>query len=478
MHVRSWPNQQERDGRFDNNSDILGIPIRLAFPADRSLNLAFVARVSDVLAMPGKTLSSSAELQRTPEMKLFREAWTTKRDRAATQPKAVPATPCMESIKRRRRIQEKDTKFQVVSQGKSTEEVLTKSSSYRRTSKASYFEQCFINKGIIGRGSFGEVMLVVSKDTGEPYAIKRQLRACEHDRMNALREVRNFGLIPKHPNLLHLVLAWEEEGRVYIQTELCAGNLDEYSLVHDISELEVLFILKDLLQPLAALHRLGLIHFDIKSENVLIGFDGTCKLGDFGLLFDTRKDPLGFYHEGDNRYLDTAVLARGIPPSSASDIFSLGMTVLELATGLNLPKNGDRWVDLRNGILPEDFMDRLSVQLQNTIRRMIHKNPSARPTAAQLLAEPFLDQLDYATRPAFKPLPRSLKITETSTPLLRRSSRIRLRNNDIPLSYQSPVNQRPPTERRAEIPSTPSRRVTRRRNIRCRGPLFDAMDVS
>ncbi|KAK0405517.1 hypothetical protein QR680_018034 [Steinernema hermaphroditum] len=360
--------------------------------------------------MPGTLLNNSEALMRTPEMKtpemkFFHETWTTRREKMATQmgASAMPSTPVMDSIRRQRFLQQHGH-FNVLSVGKTTEEVLAKSSSYRRTCKASFFEQCFVNKGSIGRGSFGEVLSVVSKDTGFPYAVKRQLKACDSNRLDALKEVNNFALLPDHPNLLRFVLAWEEQGLVYIQTELCAGNLDEYSRKYDLSELEVVFVLKDLLKPLGAIHQLGLIHFDIKPENILISFDGVCKLGDFGLLVDTRKGDLRIDMEGDNRYLDAAVFD-GAGPSSASDIFSLGMTILELSTDLDLPRNGDRWIDLRHGVLPEEFIGRVSGELQTVIRSMLHSDPAQRPTAAQLLSAPLLEKLNHEKRPAFKPLP-------------------------------------------------------------------------
>lgn len=60
--------------------------------------------------------------------------------------------------------------------------------------------------------------------------------------------------------------------------------------------------------------------------------------------------------EGDCRYIAPEVLQGYF--TKAADIFSLGITLLELACALDLPKNGQLWHDLREGIFPEEFISR------------------------------------------------------------------------------------------------------------------------
>lgn len=58
--------------------------------------------------------------------------------------------------------------------------------------------------------------------------------------------------------------------------------------------------------------------------------------------------------EGDSRYIAPELLKGQF--SKAADIFSLGITILELACMLELPKNGYLWHELRNGVFPEEFI--------------------------------------------------------------------------------------------------------------------------
>ena len=78
----------------------------------------------------------------------------------------------------------------------------------------------------------------------------------------------------------------------------------------------------------------------------ILGMDGICKLGDFGLMIDLAKGESEAAMEGDPCYLAQEVLQGKF--SKACDIFSLGVTLLELATDMDPPKGGPLWHDLRN----------------------------------------------------------------------------------------------------------------------------------
>lgn len=78
--------------------------------------------------------------------------------------------------------------------------------------------------------------------------------------------------------------------------------------------------------------------------------------------------------EGDSRYIAPELLSGRF--TQAADIFSLGITMLELAYNLELPKNGQLWHVLRNGNLPDEFFTcKLISQLQNKIH-LTHRIPS------------------------------------------------------------------------------------------------------
>lgn len=93
---------------------------------------------------------------------------------------------------------------------------------------------------------------------------------------------------------------------------------------------------------------------DVKLENIIVCDDGTCKLGDFGLLVDLKGD-LNNAIEGDAKYLAPELMNGKF--TKAADVFSLGISMLELASDLALPSNGKLWHELRDGVFPESVYE-------------------------------------------------------------------------------------------------------------------------
>jgi membrane-associated tyrosine/threonine-specific cdc2-inhibitory kinase len=94
------------------------------------------------------------------------------------------------------------------------------------------------------------VVSVRAKDDGKLYAVKCSLEIYRNstDRREKLQEVQKHELLPPHPNLIHFVKAWEERGRLYIQTEMCCRSLDDMARErHEIPEPEIWSYLIDIL---------------------------------------------------------------------------------------------------------------------------------------------------------------------------------------------------------------------------------------
>lgn len=270
---------------------------------------------------------------------------------------------------------------------------------YDTNENLSYYDKCLITLEKIGEGSFGTVFKVRSKKDGKLYAVKiLQLTSrSELYRLDRLEEIRYYQKFSNHENCLQLYEAWEEKNCLYMQMELCRENLEQYLIrKRYIQEIEIWTILYDVLGALKCLHDRNLIHLDIKLNNILIAQSGICKLGDFGIVTCIDRLEKVQITDGDSRYMAPEVL-NGIYTKSA-DIFSLGITLFELASYLELPGNGPLWHQLRQGQLPEKYLHGFSDELRNLINQMVSPDPSKRPEIHELLQYPMLRKVAWRRR--------------------------------------------------------------------------------
>lgn len=132
------------------------------------------------------------------------------------------------------------------------------------------------------------------------------------DRKRKLEEVAKHEQLPKHPNCVRFVKAWEERQHLYIQTELCESSLQQVAdSQHRVAENLIWNYLVDLLMAVKHLHDHELVHMDIKPENILISQHNTCKIGDFGLVLDLEKVGQGYLNRNPHcSFLRTQIVIK------------------------------------------------------------------------------------------------------------------------------------------------------------------------
>ncbi|KAJ2160751.1 mitosis inhibitor protein kinase swe1 [Coemansia sp. RSA 552] len=269
-----------------------------------------------------------------------------------------------------------------------------------------HLEQHFDILEHFDEGHFSSVFSVRSLENGQLYAVKRTRSpyAGKLERGKKLREVEILWRVAQHPGVVRLVDAWEQDGHLYMQLELCeggslAGYLDRCAQVEErIDEQRVWAILAHAAHSVGLLHSLDILHLDVKPENFLLDalFDETCssavgdgwlKLGDFGHAVQTEagEAPRVGVEEGDRKYMAPEVLRSR--PTPMADVFSLGMMMLEIVADIVLPDNGVEWHKLREACFDDpNFVDLpYSAYLLDAIKQMLHPDPRERPTMQQVL---------------------------------------------------------------------------------------------
>ncbi|XP_046405215.1 membrane-associated tyrosine- and threonine-specific cdc2-inhibitory kinase isoform X2 [Ischnura elegans] len=256
---------------------------------------------------------------------------------------------------------------------------------YDKDSNVSYLEQCFEIVGCIGHGCFGVVFKANSLEDGKLYAIKKSRDRFRNalDKKRKLVEVELLEKLPKHPNCIQMHRAWEENGFLFLQLELCEISLAKYTLSHHrIPEEMIWNILTDMVLALKHLHDRNIMHLDIKLDNILISSNGSFKLSDFGISLDCSQK-LRDIIDGDAKYIAPEVLTESF--SKAADIFSLGISIYEVSYDVNLPQCGVQWQRLRKGQIPQLRVNSISKDLFELIKWMMDPDPEKRPTVDMIL---------------------------------------------------------------------------------------------
>ncbi|KAA8496102.1 Wee1-like protein kinase [Porphyridium purpureum] len=273
----------------------------------------------------------------------------------------------------------------------------------------------FAEVSVLGKGDFSMVARAVQKTDGQTYAVKQTSRPLYSTNLviQALREVQALAAIPTHPNVLRFYSAWLEQDctRLYIQTECCDALKNQNICPMEFGA--------DLSRALAHVHGVGIMHGDVKPENVLIRRHATATLqnrpdfvlADFGLACRMHADDLGAnVTDGDCRYLCPEILQSGGAPGfsrrhgtealAAVDMFAFGMSLLEVSLFGKTRDEGSATSNLndtktlRQRVLEgelEDASSGLSCALQDAlldnnllpqiIKMCVRAEPHQRPTA-------------------------------------------------------------------------------------------------
>lgn len=257
----------------------------------------------------------------------------------------------------------------------------------------------FILLELLGRGGMGAVYRAVDQALGRPVAIKVMLRSVAADRVffeQFKREARAAAAL-SHPNIVQVFSLDEEKGQSYIVMELLSGGrLDHViSKKKRLDEAEMLKIGLDVAEGLSAAHSVGLIHDDIKPENILFDSKGFAKIVDFGLARFRGKGPQAGQNEiwGTPYYIAPEKVLRKTS-DFRSDMYSLGCTLFHALTG-RPPFEGETAVDVVKariqGPAPDvrTFRPEVRPAVAALLAALLEREPEKRPATYTILIEEF-----------------------------------------------------------------------------------------
>ena len=228
----------------------------------------------------------------------------------------------------------------------------------------------------------------------------------------------------RHPSIVDIYDEGEEDRQHYIVMEFVDGS-DLKSMILRYKQLpvqQVLQIAAAIADGLDAAHQLGMVHRDVKPQNILVTHDGTAKITDFGIAkssLSTAQTDTGVTF-GTADYISPEQ-ARGQPATAQSDIYALGVTIYESLTG-QLPFTGDTAVAValqHVGSKPPPIRrhnPNVSTALEQLVMRALSKNPAERPTTAREFANLLRAQEESEVRDtAHQPPYRGTNTPRTAT---------------------------------------------------------------
>ncbi|XP_064594721.1 hormonally up-regulated neu tumor-associated kinase homolog A-like [Liolophura sinensis] len=261
----------------------------------------------------------------------------------------------------------------------------------------------------LGEGSFAKVKEGLHVLTGEKVAIKvvdkKRAKEDSYVRKNMRREGKLLQMV-HHPNIIRLYEIMETENSYYLVTELCrGGDFMEYICQKKrLNEKEVKKYIRQIISAVDYLHRLGILHRDLKVENLLLDENGDIKLIDFGLSNSIRGSTM---REGQ-RMQEFCVTQCGSPAYAAPellghkhygtkvDAWSIGVNMYAMLTG-SLPFTVEPFniKTLHNKMLTGQMNpvpDYLTRECRDLLRKFLTPDPEKRLSLGDAMKHPWVSE--------------------------------------------------------------------------------------
>lgn len=249
----------------------------------------------------------------------------------------------------------------------------------------------------IARGGMASVYEATDIRLDRAVAVKVMHPGMGDDEEFAARFVREARAAARlsHPNVVGVFDQGEEHGTVFLAMEYVPGHTlrDVIRKESPMAPRKALALIEPVLSALAAAHQAGLVHRDVKPENVLIADDGRVKVADFGLAkavsADTQHTATGGVLIGTVSYLAPELVVDGKSDTRA-DVYSAGVVLYELLTGRK-PHEGESPIQVAYKHVHEDvpppsaLVPGLPAYVDALVARATARDRSHRPADARVL---------------------------------------------------------------------------------------------
>jgi len=265
---------------------------------------------------------------------------------------------------------------------------------------------------LLGRGQFGTVKKMKHPPSGLTFAVKMindELMESNDKRNSEIMDLTvPIKLGDGCPFLIKFYGAIHAESYIWILTEVMDTSLDRFyaklfALELQMTELFMSKVAFAVISSLEYMRKLKLMHRDIKPSNILINSNGDLKVCDFGISGFTTNSVCSTF-KGCQRYMPPEKIDPSLSGSGytiKADIWSLGISLIEIATGVHPFSEANGFLGLIKCIVsnepPKLDAEKFSSEFFNFVNKCLEKNPDNRGGCDDLLKEPFIEK--YVNEP-------------------------------------------------------------------------------
>ncbi|XP_044744062.1 ankyrin repeat domain-containing protein 11-like isoform X2 [Chrysoperla carnea] len=250
---------------------------------------------------------------------------------------------------------------------------------------------------LLGKGSFGKVLLAELKDTEYYYAVKclkKDVVLEDDDVECTLIERKVLALGTKHPYLCHLFCTFQTDSHLFFVMEYLNGGDLMFHIQQSgrFPESRARFYAAEIISGLKFLHKKGIVYRDLKLDNILLDFDGHVRIADFGMCkLQIYLDKTADTFCGTPDYMAPEII-KGLHYNQCVDWWSFGVLLYEMLIGQS-PFSGCDEDELFWSICNERpvFPRFLTVEATNILSMLLEKDSTKRLGSPECLAGDIMD---------------------------------------------------------------------------------------